>query len=335
MPVHQKADTEEEMRHLLDLADDLQAKLDQELTRVSSVRVIAVVGFICTALAFAVFAALRGTSDLLVVGAAGVGAAVMVAFLTQTLLSRPLTMRAHRDERALSEVVRILRESLGVVEHQNNWSAFRRAEFRVRLARFQDTGDLSVGLHAEAPDRSAIEITKWGPEVTRTLTQTAVDSLDLLVIDPQKATASSWMSLPEFLQRGGTVRLLLPNLFDQRIRTQIGVWFDFGDQSSTDRLLASVRDFHELAIRAGVKPNQCQIRTGNLIPSFDVMLADSLTGMLGIPGDSGRTCLQVRSGSPLAASLVSSFARAWGDAQIVSSSSASGGATPARGVRAS
>ncbi|HSN98208.1 MAG TPA: hypothetical protein VLS89_07915 [Candidatus Nanopelagicales bacterium] len=51
-----------------------------------------------------------------------------------------------RDERALFEVVAILRESQGGLSETEHWSTLQQAEFRIRLARF-DIGTESSQVH--------------------------------------------------------------------------------------------------------------------------------------------------------------------------------------------
>lgn len=49
---------------------------------------------------------------------------------------RPAETRLERDKRALSEIVKLLRETEEVISIQEMWSPFEQAQLRIRLSRF-------------------------------------------------------------------------------------------------------------------------------------------------------------------------------------------------------
>jgi hypothetical protein len=123
-----------ELRRLLDLAEEIQAKYESAARRRSDMFAQEVVvgltgivssGVIATSLNFGLPIGLG-----LLVGVIG------FLFLAETVRAR-LQRRVDQEERALGEVVAIVREVEMAMAHEEDWSPLERAEFRIRLSRFE------------------------------------------------------------------------------------------------------------------------------------------------------------------------------------------------------
>lgn len=63
-----------------------------------------------------------------------IGTAVAVQF--HLMVSPAALRRKNADRRALVDVLKLLRETIGVISSNEQWSPLERAEFQIRLARF-------------------------------------------------------------------------------------------------------------------------------------------------------------------------------------------------------
>ena len=122
-----------ELRRLLDLAEGIQAKYESATRRRNEIFaqevIVAVIGAIGAGIVGNTLNWGRPLALGLLVGAAG-----FVAFMeiTRGRLSR----QAVHEERALEEVVSIVREVETAMARDEDWSPLERAEFRIRLSRF-------------------------------------------------------------------------------------------------------------------------------------------------------------------------------------------------------
>jgi len=122
-----------ELRRLLDLADEIQTKYDLATRRKSELFAREVVAVIIGVVSAGVVAT---TLSLGLVMGAGILAGVLgILVLEETLRSR-LQRQADQEERALGEVISIVREVEMAMAYEEDWSPLERAEFRIRLSRF-------------------------------------------------------------------------------------------------------------------------------------------------------------------------------------------------------
>jgi Flp pilus assembly protein TadB len=122
------ADPLDELRRLLELAETIQDRYEFLQRRLYVVRA-AQLGLVAAAAVVAIATNVR-------VYAAAIGGAALYAALVEVLLRRNLERRVARERRALAEVVELVREVEGASSLANRWSALERAEFRIRLSRF-------------------------------------------------------------------------------------------------------------------------------------------------------------------------------------------------------
>lgn len=139
---YREAHSERESGRLLALAETLLEKREQtmELFRVrnrENITYVAFTLFVSTGSGLYYGAHLGANSGF------GVGTGVFLWFIVAYLavVSRAhsledLQSRLRRDERALAQLVAILRESQQAFAEEEQWSVLEQAEFRIRLARF-------------------------------------------------------------------------------------------------------------------------------------------------------------------------------------------------------
>ncbi len=128
--------TEDELRSLLALAYEIQASLEGARRRLAMLRItelviaVLLLGGSTSILVAESSSVARAISASLIVGSAVVAAGVEV------VLVRPLRREIRRQDRALHEVVNLLRELERFIAEDRSWSTFQRAELRTRLALF-------------------------------------------------------------------------------------------------------------------------------------------------------------------------------------------------------
>jgi len=66
----------------------------------------------------------------------GISGSVLAIFAPQYILINDARKKYLGDKSALSEVLQLLRETSNVIAEQEKWSVLSRAEFRIRLSRF-------------------------------------------------------------------------------------------------------------------------------------------------------------------------------------------------------
>lgn len=124
-----------DFRRLLDLADTIQSSHEASERRIATFRFAEALALIGAVLIAALGAMADYNSERLsaLVIAAFVGVAVAAAHV---FMLRRLQIRAYRDRRALDEVVPLLRELEALTARDEGWSPIERAEYRIRLSRF-------------------------------------------------------------------------------------------------------------------------------------------------------------------------------------------------------
>jgi hypothetical protein len=131
----------DDLERLLRLAEQLRDKTEASLRRVELFRTLEFF--------------LAGTAALAVAGASfvdlpfrqlsgGVGVVSGLYVVLLELFVSRLRRRVRPDRAALSEVVHLLREIESAVAEKRDWSPIERAEFRIRLSRF-DIGNSERG----------------------------------------------------------------------------------------------------------------------------------------------------------------------------------------------
>ena len=329
MAAPSRPDTEEELRSLLELADELQVTLDQEVTRASSTWLIAVGGAILAVAAVVIVAVLEGGLAVAVVAPVLVAAAAGYGSLAQIFIRRPLLRRARRDERALSEVVRLLRESLGVIERRDDWSSFKRAEFRIRMARFQDTGDLPSARGGASRDDIVGSVETWGGDLVSRLSGDAT-RLDICIADLMKAAPSDWEGLAGFFRRGGHMRLALPDVREEHVRAHVSRLLQVQEGRVGEMSKNAIAVFNDARIRGGADPQQLELRLSDAVPTFDFMVADHGIALLSFGTADGDGGVVVSGDSSLLALLRRQFERVWSESVAVDARPRGSSATASR-----
>ena len=125
-----------EMEKLLAVAEDLQSKVDVAYGSILRLRIFLFV-FVGALIVAAIYISLVSTEidpkGLLFAIVAG----LLVVPVSEIGYVAPWKKRIRRDQRAMLGIVELLRETEGSVAVKNNWSALERAQFRIRLSRFE------------------------------------------------------------------------------------------------------------------------------------------------------------------------------------------------------
>ncbi len=130
----------EDLENLLKLAEELKEKSDKAKNRIRTGRVLQVIS--ATVLIiwtfYGSFILFKDASDnnKYIVILVGLFTVVLVIELCQFTLINAVRKQYLADRLALSEVLQLLRETSNVIAEQEDWSVLSRAEFRIRLSRF-------------------------------------------------------------------------------------------------------------------------------------------------------------------------------------------------------
>jgi hypothetical protein len=130
-----------ELGDLLDLAERVQSSYESSARRESIWRLLEAVLVVVAAVALVLGAA--GAEALAASLAVGISAIVYAVAIDIVLIQR-IRRRSRSDRNALREVLALLHELEGVAAVEDQWSPLQRAEFRIRLSRFQIEEPLSV-----------------------------------------------------------------------------------------------------------------------------------------------------------------------------------------------
>ncbi len=134
-----KKSSEEDLESLLKLAEELKEKVEDEskLKQLRFFRIVQIGAFLIlpyyvysTITSFGVQTTFEKGVDLLFIG-----------FLIGTITGTEATLRIIKksiipEKLALREVLQLLREVHGTIAEREDWSILKRAEFRIRLSRF-------------------------------------------------------------------------------------------------------------------------------------------------------------------------------------------------------
>jgi hypothetical protein len=132
----------DELRRLLDLADELQDSYEVSLRRRLLTRLAPLAIVVPVAVGLAVLGSTAKSSTTGLAGSLGIAVVFFAsAVYTRVTLQQPLSRRVARDRKALNEVIRLLHEVEGPIAREEGWSALERAEFRIRLSRFSIDDD--------------------------------------------------------------------------------------------------------------------------------------------------------------------------------------------------
>jgi len=125
-----------ELNDLLELAERIQTSYENA-TRVEVLLRLLEAVLLVGAIAGIVTAIDAGEALHLSLGTAITVACVLYLVAIDALLVKRYRRRSLRDHRALNEVVDLLREFQSVSFVDEEWTALQRAEFKIRLSRFE------------------------------------------------------------------------------------------------------------------------------------------------------------------------------------------------------
>ena len=130
-------DPRKDFDDLLELARDLQDDCDRSSQRVLMYR-MAAGALVVACIAFPLFLGITPGFTERIAAYAVSGALVGLAYavLVELVLVRKMSQRLRRDQRALSEVVELLRAAERSIAEREDLSALERAKLRVQFSRF-------------------------------------------------------------------------------------------------------------------------------------------------------------------------------------------------------
>lgn len=123
-----------ELGDLLELAERVQASYESSSRRVSLWRLAEAI-LLLASIAMFIYGGADTTAAPAVWVVGGFVLAIY-AIAVDRLLVRRIRRRSQSDQQALWEVLSLLHELEGVAAAEDSWTALQRAEFRIRLSRF-------------------------------------------------------------------------------------------------------------------------------------------------------------------------------------------------------
>ena len=120
----------QEINKLLELAEKIQEEIEKRTNLVAINSFMVLVSFF-VALALMVKFDFSQEAVLMAIAIAGLSASLI--FLQQ----KSIINKRAIDQRALGEVLRLVREAGSVLATKDDWSTLEKAEFRIRLSRFE------------------------------------------------------------------------------------------------------------------------------------------------------------------------------------------------------
>lgn len=142
LAVDQRYSHKEDLESLLKLAEELKEKCDKARHQIRVLkfgRIITVVTFILSIL-FLFLESIKSGVDTFTDLNFGIKVLTTLGFLVLSLVAEFVIRNIERtylpDKLALSEVLQLLRETSDIIAEQEEWSVLSRAEFRIRLSRF-------------------------------------------------------------------------------------------------------------------------------------------------------------------------------------------------------
>jgi len=132
----EKYSHKEDLEKLLNLAEDLKEKCDKTKNRIIDYKILqtafAIVFMLWTSWGL-FYLSLKPTYLVIIIG---LFFCISAVFAFQHILINGARKKYLGDKSALSEVLQLLRETSNVISEQEKWSVLSRAEFRIRLSRF-------------------------------------------------------------------------------------------------------------------------------------------------------------------------------------------------------
>lgn len=123
-----------ELTDLLDVAERIQASYESATRREGLWRLLEGMAF-AAASALLLFGILSSGPTLpIAVGTVGI---VVYVFFADAVVVQRIRRRSKRDRRALREVLDLVREVGGFAAVDEDWTPLQRAEFKIRLSRFE------------------------------------------------------------------------------------------------------------------------------------------------------------------------------------------------------
>jgi len=134
MEKHSQQSEAQELSDLLDVAERIQSSYEASRSRASAGDFIEIILAILALAAFA--GALLLPSWGVLVGLVSGGLLLGYTAMFDKGIQR-IRRRSETDRQALQEVLDLLREIEGIAAMEGTWSRLQRAEFRIRLSRFE------------------------------------------------------------------------------------------------------------------------------------------------------------------------------------------------------
>lgn len=127
----------EDLEKLLKLAEDLKDSSDKAKSGIKRQRGLTIIGAVMISLAVISYPSFTNdtSNSYLNIFAGFVGITFLIV-IDHLYFVKNYKQRYLADKLALSEVLQLLRETSNIIAEQEDWSALSRAEFRIRLSRF-------------------------------------------------------------------------------------------------------------------------------------------------------------------------------------------------------
>jgi len=131
----EKYSHKKDLEKLLSLAEDLKEKCDKTKNRITTYRILQIT-FVIVFMFWTFAGVFYSSSEPKYLVMLGISSSVLAIFAPQYILINDARKKYLGDKSALSEVLQLLRETSNVIAEQEKWSVLSRAEFRIRLSRF-------------------------------------------------------------------------------------------------------------------------------------------------------------------------------------------------------
>ena len=137
MGIESNDDSVHEMEKILALAEQTQEEIDSLTRRIISLRGVMVLLVVAGSIVAIIFGTL-GDVPTLTRSMVFILPFILMVYVgfAEVYVVRRLVRRKYQQKRALSELVSLVREIFGGLAHRGQWSALKKAEFRIRLSRF-------------------------------------------------------------------------------------------------------------------------------------------------------------------------------------------------------
>ena len=128
-----------DLENLLNLAEELKEKCDKAKNRIKIYRIFQITSIILglSGTYFSVFYSFKDfVTSKYVALFIGLFFSIFITISYQLYIIKDIRNQYLADKLALSEVLQLLRETSDIIAEQEYWSVLSRAEFRIRLSRF-------------------------------------------------------------------------------------------------------------------------------------------------------------------------------------------------------